>query len=254
MTETVPLAGPLKERAKEGVERLLLAPVFLIYEIVAVLFPGVLFIILLLVKGNHSVVSALQSPLLGYKTKLCVALVLGYLVGNVFSTPTDSLSRYFAAQLLKEVQQPGSKRMPGLLNKFFVGVFVLPGLYVKEHALDYLVLSFMNVSFSITTGTVLLVSSLIPGDTFRGIEAATGALLVIRGYKGFRACYELAVSLLGVTLSEAIQKLFPGNWPDAFQAALKLISSQSPSQTSLQTAQPQPSPNAPITTPQSPPP
>ena len=52
----------LPEGAKQGVERLLLAPVYLIYEIVAVLFPGVLFLILLLAKGNHSVVSAFQNP------------------------------------------------------------------------------------------------------------------------------------------------------------------------------------------------
>src|SRR6266481_4397835 len=138
MTETVPLAGPLKEHAKEGVERLLLAPVFLIYEIVAVLFPGVLFLILLLVKGNHSVVAALQSPLLGYKTKLFVALLLGYLAGKVFSIPAEGLRNYFTEEFAKEVGQPGSKLIPDLTKRFLVGVFLLPGLFASEHALDYL--------------------------------------------------------------------------------------------------------------------
>ena len=247
MTETVPLAGPLKEHAKEGVERLLLAPVFLIYEIVAVLLPGVLFIILLLAKGNHSVVAALQTPLLGYKTKLCVALVLGYLAGKVFSIPTDGLRAEFTERFTKEVQQAGSRRLPDLAKKFVIGVFVLPKLFAVEHVLDYIVLSLMNVSFSATTGTVLLVSSLIPGDyVFRWIEFAIGALLLIRGYNGFRTTLELAVSMLGVSLSESIRKLFPGGLADGLEAALKLAASQST------TAQPQPSAIAPVAPPQSP--
>ena len=247
MTETVPLAGPLKEHAKEGVERLLLAPVFLIYEIVAVLFPGVLFIILLLAKGNHTVVAALQSPLLGYKTKLFVALVFGYLAGKVFSTPADGLREHFSKRFWKEVNQTGSKLFPDLLKKFVVGAFVLPGLYAVEHALDYLVLSLMNISFSITTGTVLLVSSLIPGDhVFRWIEFASGALLIIRGCKGFRTYLELTVSMLGITFSEPIRKLFPGGFADAFDAALKFAASEST------TAQPQPPAIAPVAPPQSP--
>src|SRR5260370_29844803 len=154
MTETVPLAGPLKERAKEGVERILLAPVFLIYEIIAVLFPGILFIILLVVKGDHGVVSALQSPLLGYKTKLFVALLLGYVAGKVFSIPTDGLRDYFTQQFVKEIGQPESKQMPGLMKRFLVGVFFLPGLFASEHALDYLMVALMSVSFSVTTGIV----------------------------------------------------------------------------------------------------
>jgi hypothetical protein len=256
MTETVPLAGPLKERAKEGVERLLLAPVFLLYEIVAVLLPGILFIVLLVVKENHGVVSALQSPLLGYKTKLFVALLLGYLAGKVFSIPADGLRSHFTEKFTKEVGQPESKQVPGLMKKFLVGVFFLPGLFSSEHALDYLMLSQMNVSFSVTTGTVLLVSALIPGDrSLRWIEAAIGALLLVRGYNGFRASLEFAVSMLGLTLSGPFQKLFAGNSTDALRLALRLISVQSATQTNLQpTTQPQASPDAPPTLPQPPPP
>jgi len=228
MTETIPLEGPLKEHAKEGVERLLLAPVFLIYEIVAVLFPGVLFLILLLAKGNHSVVAALQASLLGYKTKLFVALVLGYLAGKVFSIPTDGLREYASERFWKEVNQTGSKRLPDLAKRFVVGAFLLPKLFAVEHVLDYIVLSLMNVSFNTTTGTVLLVSSLIPGDHFfRWIEFASGALLLIRGYKGLRTYWELIVSMLGITHSDSFRKLFPGGFVDAFEAALKLAASNS---------------------------
>ncbi|HXR33494.1 MAG TPA: hypothetical protein VN830_07290 [Verrucomicrobiae bacterium] len=254
MTETAPLAGPLKERAKEGVDRLLLAPVYLLYEIVAVLFPGVLFIVLLLLKGNHSVVAALQSPLLGYKTKMFVALLLGYLAGKVFSSPADGLRIHFSERFVKEAGEPGSTHAPAMMKRFLIGVFFLPGLFASEHALDYLVLALMNVSFSVTTGVVLLVSSLIPGDhNLRWGEAAIGALLMVRGYRGFRGCLELAVSMLGLTLSGMAQKLFPGNLAAGLKVALQLMSVQTAPQTNLQTVeQPVQSPSAPSTTPQSP--
>src|SRR5208337_3111512 len=105
MTEAAALAGQVKEQAKQGVDRLLLAPVYLVYEIVAVLFPGVLFIVLLLFKGNHSAVAAFSNPLLGYKTKLLVALLLGYLAGQVFSIPAENMRRHFSEKFQKEIGQ-----------------------------------------------------------------------------------------------------------------------------------------------------
>jgi hypothetical protein len=222
MTDHDPLVSPIKGGAKEGVERLLLAPVYLIYEIVAVLFPGVLFIILLLAKGNHSVISAFQNPILGYKTKICIAIVLGYLAGKVFSTPADSLRIHFTEKFTNEVQKPDSKTTHDLAKKFLIGVYFLPGLYASEHALDYLVMMMMNVSFSVTTGVVLLVSACIPGDhSFRWVELVVGVLLLIRGYRGYKVSLEFSVYMLGVTLSGEIQKLAPGVPP--LQTAVALL-------------------------------
>jgi hypothetical protein len=215
----------MKERAKEGVDRLLLAPVYLVYEIVAVLFPGVIFLLLLLVKGNHAVVAALQSPLLGYKTKLCIALLIGYLAGKVFSIPADGLWNYFGKRFVKEAVQPGSRHLPDLAKRFLTGAFFLPRLYASEHALDYLVMALMNFSFGVTTGIVLLISSLIPGDhSLRLVEAVTGVLLLVRGHKGVRSCLEMTISMLGLAHSAMVQKLFPGDKTDAMQAALKVMS------------------------------
>jgi hypothetical protein len=221
MTDHVPLASPIKGGAKEGVERLLLAPVYLIYEIVAVLFPGVLFIILLLAKGNHSVISAFQNPILGYKTKICIAVVIAYLAGKVFSGPADGLRVHFTAKFSQEAQKPNSKTTQDLAKKFLIGVYFLPGLYASEHALDYLVMTMMNVSFSVTTGIVLLISACIPGDHYlRWVELGVGPLLLIRGYRGYKVSLEFAVYMLGVTLSSEVQKLVPGVAPLQTAAAL----------------------------------
>jgi hypothetical protein len=233
MTDHDPLVSPIKGGAKEGVERLLLAPVYLIYEIVAVLLPGVLFIILLLAKGNHSVISAFQNPILGYKTKICIAIVLAYLAGKVFSGPADGLRVHFTEKFTKEAQNPNSKTTHDLAKKFLIGVYFLPGLYASEHALDYLVMMMMNVSFSVTTGIVLLISACIPGDhSFRWVELAVGVLLLIRGYRGYRVSLEFSVYMLGVTLSSEIQKLAPGVAPMQTAAALfaRLAAMQSTSQ------------------------
>jgi len=237
MTEAIPLAGPLKERAKEGVERLLLAPVFLMYELVAVLFPGILFIILLFLKGNHSVVSAFQSSLVGYKTKLVVVTILGYLIGKVFAIPADGLRNLLSERFFKDVQRPGSKRLKDLTKKFVGGVFLLPGFYASEHALNYLMLSLMTVAFNVSVGAVLLVSSLIPGDSFRWLETAVGALLMIRGYNGFEAYFGMIVSMLGVSLSGPFQKLLAEDFLSGYLKAMKIASAQSagPSETPLTT-------------------
>jgi hypothetical protein len=112
-------------------------------------------------------------------------------------------------------------------KKFLMGVFVLPPLFGTEHSLDYFVLGMMSAYFYLSTGAVLLISSLIPGDNiFRFIEAAAGILCCLRGYKGFHACMELGIAMYGIALSGTIQKLIPGNLADVLQVGLKLMSSQ----------------------------
>ncbi|MGC2464494.1 MAG: hypothetical protein WA517_04805 [Candidatus Acidiferrum sp.] len=238
MSDTIPFADSAKAQAKEGIERLLLAPVFLVHEIVAILFPGVLFIVILLAKGNHNVLSAFQNPLLGYKTKLCISLVVGYLIGKVFSIPADALRELRGEKYFKGVQQPGSARLKEATKKFASGAFLLSGLYANEHALDYMVLAQMNVTFNVTTGVMLLLSSLIPGDGFRWLEGLIGTLFLIRGYNGYEAYFGMVVSMLGLSLSGEFQKLFPGDPMSGYLRAMNIASAQS-------ATQPQQPPNVP---------
>jgi hypothetical protein len=242
MNENVPLAGSVKNQAKEGFERLLLAPVFLVYEIVAVLFPGVLFILILIAKGNHSVISAFQNPLLGYKTKLAASLIVGYLIGKIFCIPETSLRQYQSQKYFKMLQTADSKHLKEAAKKFIGGAFLLPGIFGSEHVLDYMVLSLMNVAFEVTTGVMLIVSSLIPGDPFRWFEAVIGAVLIIRGYRGYEGYFGIVVSMLGVSLSSGVQKLFSGDAMSGFVMAMKIISGQVP--TPAQTPSAAPAPDA----------
>jgi hypothetical protein len=247
MSDKLPLVGPLKERAKDGVDRLLLAPVFLIGEIVAVLFPGILFTVLLLVKGNHSVLSGLQSTILGYRTKLFVALVFSYLAGTVFSYPAGVLLSYRMKKWGKQLESPEHSK--DATQKFYLGVFLLPSFFGTEHTLDYFVLSIISVFAQVSTGAVLLVSSLIPGDHgFRWIEAGVGAFLCVRGYQQIQMAFNIAVALFGISLSETIKKIIPGNL-SMLEVGLRLMSPQPTGQTTAQApGQPPPSQDPPAET------
>ena len=221
MTATVPLGDSIKGQAKEGVERLLLAPVFLLYEIVAVLCPGVLFIVLLLAKGNHSVITAFQSSLFGYKTKIAIGLLLGYVIGKTFNIPADSLRQFLGERFTKAMQQPGSKQLQDATRKFVGGALLLQGLFANEHALNYLMLNLTTVTFNVSVGAVLLVSSLIPGDPFRLLEGIVGFIFVIRGYYGYESHFGMLVSMFGLSLSGHFQKLVAG---DSMTAYVKVMS------------------------------
>jgi hypothetical protein len=242
MSDTLPLPESVVGRAKEGFDRLLLAPVFLIYEIVAVILPGVLLITLLLLKGNHTVVAALQSPLLGYKTKLFVALIFSYLAGKVFVIPSEMIIRVAIFHFSKKLDKPELKA--DVAKKFFTGAFILPAMFGTEHALDYFVLGLMTASFYFSTGAVLLVSSLFPGDhALRLVEGAGGVLFCIRGYKGFYDCIGLGVTMFGVALSGTIQKLASANVAVAWQIGLKLMFPNTPQTPPTQTPPTQASPS-----------
>lgn len=75
------------EKAVEGVNKLLLAPLYLVYDILTALLPGILFCVLILGKGVHAPAAALGSSLVGYKTKVFLGAVVSYLVGRFFRLP-----------------------------------------------------------------------------------------------------------------------------------------------------------------------
>jgi hypothetical protein len=196
--------------ARQGVDRLLLAPVFLLYEIVSVLIPGLLFVVLLFVKGNHSLVAAMQSQLLGYKTKLSIAALFAYVAGKVFNLPANSLFKSSVDRWRAEIAKPGPK-LQSSREAFATGVFLLPGLFAREHILDYIIVQAMNAAFQLSTGLVLVVSSLFPGDHLRFVEALVGLVLSVFGYRAFMNLPTILAALLGLAMSAEFQKLFPGN-------------------------------------------
>lgn len=232
------LRSETQKSAREGLDRLLLAPVFLIHEIFAVFVPGVLFILLLLFKRNHAIVTALQSDLLGYRTKLAISVLFGYVVGKVFNIPATYLLPWSIRRCATDVAKPGSKQQKNARQTFVGAVFPGPTLFGTEHTLDYFVLALMNASFQVSTGMVLVVSSLFPGDGFRRIEALLGIALCILGYRAFLTLPITLIGLLGIGMSGTLQKLIPGNFAEAFDFATKLAAAQLPAPQPKQ-AQPQ---------------
>jgi hypothetical protein len=112
-------------------------------------------------------------------------------------------------------------------KKFLLGMFILPEFLGAEHALSYLVIAITMASFYLSTGVVLLVSSLVPGDhNLRLIEASVGALLCVCGYTGFDSSLQVGIAMIGVSFSGTIQKFFPGKMAAVLQIGLKLMSSK----------------------------
>ena len=222
------LSAQVQKSGREGLDRLLLAPVFLIYEVFAVFVPGLLFMLLLLLKGNHTIVTALQSSLLGYKTKLAIAALFAYLAGKIFNLPTNYLLPW-CIQKWSVGLQPQSKQMKNARQTFVLGVFLLPSLFGTEHTLDYFVLTMMNASFQLSTGLVLVVSSLFPaGDQFRRIEGLLGIVLCVVGYRSFVTLPTMLIAMLGIGMSGTLQKILPGNFVEAFDLATNLAAGQLP--------------------------
>jgi hypothetical protein len=227
LSEDASIPGVVTKASKEGFERLLFAPTFLIAEVFSILLPGVLFILLLLAKSNHAVVAAFQTNLLGYKTRIIVALISAYLLGTVFAIPSQLI---FKLQLWiwgKRYRDTQSPHFRDGLNKFLLGAFVLPRLIGTEHTLEYMVLAAMLPAFHVTTGVALICASFFPGDGFRWLEAAFGSVFFLRGYATWDKTVGHGVVLFGVSFSETIPKIFPGvEFSKLYPAILNFLSGQ----------------------------
>ena len=191
-------------RAAEGAAQLLLRPVYLLVEIVVAALPGALFCILLVAKGNRSAMAALQTSLVGYKTKLLLAFVICYVIGKVFRAPLEMLEAYLFGRM---ADKDKSKNAESMLWYFVGGAVVLPGL-MGSPWLDYIVLGQATVSFYLTTGSVLLVASFIPGDgSLRFVELLAGCLMLLAGLLQMKKFGLAMVALLGGSLMEQLQKI-----------------------------------------------
>ena len=191
MPEQVAAEGHL-----QTVSRLLFSPLFLIYEIVAVLMPGTLFGVLLLAKRNSVVMAAAGSTILGYRTKLCLAVFLCYLVGRAFKLPIEIAYQFLSTR----VTELGASAAPDMLKRMLIGSAVLPGLFGKALPADYIGLAYTNLSFCFNTGLVLSVSSAIPGDHYlRLVELIVGLLMLLSGALQVRPFVQSAVAWLGAS-------------------------------------------------------
>jgi len=216
---------------KTDLHRVLLGPLSLATEIYGALFPGCVFTALLCVKRGW-LNRVLSYPLLGYKTKIILALFASYIVGKLvlsIITLSADMSVWFRrrAKRQKEVpQQPeGTSLLVSLLNHFNTlveqspdvvqaflgGIAAGPFLTGKSQGIEHYSAMEAGAIFYLSTGVVFISSAAIPGDgNWRVVEATIGVILLARGLKSWFARDEMAAGLIGAALHDYLTGLQPG--------------------------------------------
>jgi hypothetical protein len=187
------------EKTAEGIGKVLLAPLYLIYDLATALLPGLLFSILLIAKGTHGPVAAMGSTLFGYKTKVVLGLLLSYIIGRSFRIPIEQLySIVLLRKLSQMTQKSAGPQTIQFIKNFFTGSMVLPNLLGRDRVLDYIVLAHTNSIFTLTTGFVLVVASAIPGDGhLRETELGVGLMMVSVVVMSLRRSLSTLTTLVG---------------------------------------------------------
>lgn len=78
----------------EGIRTLLLGPMILLGELMGALIPGVIFVLLLIVKRVPEAMSAINCGFIGYKTKIVCGVLISFVVGKLFFIPVSALENH----------------------------------------------------------------------------------------------------------------------------------------------------------------
>jgi hypothetical protein len=152
---------------------LLFGPVFLAPEFVGNIFPGLIFYLLLILKKNALAYALFESPFLGYRTKLVVAVFVAFIIGRLLGTPYAMLQAgLFRGNSPIQLEKVKRTKEQELILHLVVGAVVMPSLIGKSRLMDYLAIANAGVYFSFSSGLGLMMASAIPGDgrTFRIIR------------------------------------------------------------------------------------
>jgi hypothetical protein len=205
----------------EGVHKFLLGPMFLYGELVGAFLPGVLFLLLLLLKDVAVVQHALAISSLGYKTKMGAGLLMAYVIGKVVQLPGTyliyglalwGLNGKWLKTVAKKQLEPADVKMPvydhlGDAGKSLVGGGLL-GLMVKgiPNPIEILLVSMSNLTFQLSSGLVLLFASLIAGDgtSLRRWEAVIGAVLLISTLVQVLTHSTAIVAMIGMAVANTL--------------------------------------------------
>ena len=205
-----------------GASRILLAPVFLLFEITASLLPGMTLAVLIAFKRNPEFVRTFDHLPFGYKTKIAVGLLLCFVAGRVLCFPGRFLEKWFTDRLQDDRKK--NPDAPESLKHLAVGIFFLPSLFGRSEALTYIMLVRTDCYFSLNTGLALLIASAIPGDgILRLIELGSGLALAWIGYVWFKQAPKVLLALFGMSLAGEIEKLVPGGLPGFIATVLPLL-------------------------------
>jgi hypothetical protein len=192
----------------KGISQLLLSPLFLFNHILAVLLPGLLFLMLLSLKGNILLRNLWLIQQLGYKTKVGLFLLLAYVVGSVLRagvTVLFSLRKKKAppALLSFESQPPEVQKM---LGKALTDGALLstPGL------MDRLSLSHTDAGFHLGAGLAFLIAASVPGDgSLRWLELLAGTGMFWAGILKSRSYQDEVLGMVGIGWANIFARITP---------------------------------------------
>ncbi len=220
--------GQLESEAQSGVSsgltQLLFGPVFLICEVIGILLPGFLFCLLLAFKGYRLPVAMFHVDYLGYRTKVCVFLLVAYMVGKVLNVPLRTLLNYVVEKVsVFGEREPREQAAKNFWYYLLAGVVIVPTFLGKSRILDYLMVGLSALSFEFGAGFGLLLLSAIPGDgKMRILELLAGLLLLLALLKSLKQVEGVVAVTIGYSLHDFLSKIPVEKWPATFEVAKAL--------------------------------
>jgi hypothetical protein len=212
---------------KPDLQRTLLGPLSLATELFGALIPGSVFLILTCVKLRW-VTPILTYTLVGYVTKVVLALLASYIIGKVslsaINLVSDSVT-WLVRKLKPSKEEPPAanptylqfllrtfsnlKRTPWFTN-FLGGLMGASILSNKSDTFHHYTASKSEAAFHLNTGLLLITASLVPGDGhFRVLEVGAGAILLAGGVRQTSENSRLMAGFLGMALNDYLKSHSP---------------------------------------------
>jgi hypothetical protein len=191
----------------KGVHQLLLSPLFLLYELIAIVIPGLVLLALLGLKGNKLLYDAWVSPHFGYKTKITMFLVLGYIIGSILRAPIILLQ---ARKTKPSAEFTGwLKTQPREVQTLVSGAITQGAILSTPGLVDRLSVLQTRAAFHVGTGIALITASCISGDgrPLRLLEFSLGVLMCCAGIILARAYSDETLRMIGVGFASLLGRL-----------------------------------------------
>jgi hypothetical protein len=229
---------------KAGIQDLLVGPLNILHDLLAVIIPGMAFLALLWVQGVVDVPSIMGRQIFGYKTTICLMLALSYVLGKLLITPVLALIltlkgmsaaiKHFSSTQEHNVGQPFeqwmSKQTPAF-RSFVSGVLISPLHFSEKGFLHMLSVMQAEIGFYATLACAFMVASFTPSPRhFRSAEATMSVLLFIASVARLRGMESSSATFLGSATADLVGRMSSEDRTALKEAALVLAKIVSPQQ------------------------
>ena len=151
----------------EGLRGLLLGPLVLLAELVGALIPGVLFLILLIVKRVPEATAAIGTTFIGYRTKIACGLVISFLIGRLFLIPANLLQARLLSFGTQDLNLFDANKQGSIFDKLtkegkkLLGGALMTGFLRGATPWEHYMVAMSEGGFRLSTGFALLVACLM---------------------------------------------------------------------------------------------